>query len=70
MLKTEKQAPGKYEVYTTGDYPRRVGFIVGAKDTWLAESGSTSLGYHKTKISALESIAAYCDDDSQKETVQ
>ena len=56
--KTEKYAATRYDVMYIGAYPRRIGHIVGAKDTWLAERGPINLGYFKTKKAAKEAIIA------------
>ena len=55
-LKAERYAQGKYDVITTGDYPRRVGHITGARDTWLPEIGYQSLRYQKTLKAAVDAI--------------
>jgi hypothetical protein len=57
-LKTEKYSAGKFFVYTKGDYPRRVGHVVGARSSWHAEAGAVDLGYHKTKKAAVQAIAS------------
>ena len=56
-LKCERYSTGKYMVYSTGEYPQRVGHIVGGKSAWHAESGQLDLGYFKTKKLALAAIA-------------
>ena len=58
-LKTEKYSTGKYDVLTAGEYPRRVGHIVGAKRSWLAEAGPIVLGYYKTRMAAVDAIALH-----------
>ena len=57
VLRTEQAAEGKYDVYTTDDYPNRVGFITGGNSKWLAERGQFDLGYHKTMKTAVNAIA-------------
>ena len=48
-VKIEKYAFGKWDVRTRGDYPRRVGHIVGGNRRYLAEMGpDRSLGYFET----------------------
>lgn len=57
--KTSRESAGRYSVHITderGEYPQRVGYIVGGRDNWLAESGPESLGYHTTKKKALQAI--------------
>jgi len=56
--KTEKYASGKYDVIYTGLYPRRIGHIVGANKTYLAERGPVNLGYFKTRKGAMQAIIA------------
>ena len=58
-LKTEKYATGKYDVLTLGEYPRRIGHITGARDTWLPEIGHVSLPYQKTRKAAVHAIALH-----------
>ena len=60
-LKTERYATGKYDVITLGDYPRRVGHIVGGRDTWLAEVPYKDLGYFKTLKAARQAIERHTD---------
>ena len=55
-LKTERYASGKYDVITVGEYPKRVGHIVGGRDTWLAERPYQELGYFKTLKQARQAI--------------
>ena len=55
-LKTERYSTGKFDVLTVGEYPRRVGHIVGARRVYLAETGPISLGYHKTMKAAVSAI--------------
>jgi len=66
MIKTEIYATGKYDVIYTNDkgqYPRRIGHIVGAKRNWLAEVTLNhlrpNLGYYRTKKAAL--LAIQCE---------
>lgn len=58
---TEKQAAGKFAAMARNaaapHYPRRIGFICGGRDSWLAERGRQSLGYFKTRKAALDAIA-------------
>ena len=63
MIKSEIYATGKYDVLycnDNGTYPRRIGHIVGAKGSWLAECTLNhlrpDLGYFKTKKAALLAI--------------
>ena len=60
---TEKQGDGRFNAMvkneTAPHYPRRVGFIIGGRDSWLAESGPESLGYHKSRKAALAAIASH-----------
>jgi hypothetical protein len=55
-LRAEKYATGKYDVLTVGEYPRRVGHITGARDTWLPEIGYEQLRYQKTLKAAVDAI--------------
>ena len=54
--RTEKYATGKYMVYLELN---RIGHISGAKRSWLAESGSITLGYYNTKKAAIDAIAEF-----------
>ena len=61
-IKAEKYSTGKYDVTRTdenGQYPIRIGHIIGGYRSFLAESGPTNLGYHKTKKAAIEAIAKH-----------
>ena len=58
-LHTEKYSASKYFIYTTGDYPVRVGHIIGARKVYLVEAGRADLGYFKSLKSALEAIAKH-----------
>jgi len=58
---TERQAAGRFAAMASmdsGQWPRRIGFIIGGRATWLAERGAESLGYFKTRNAALAAIAA------------
>jgi len=57
QTRTEKYAAGKYMVYTTGEYPLRIGHIVGANRVYLAECGPLTIGYFKTRKAAMDAIA-------------
>lgn len=55
--KTERYAIEKWMVYTTGDYPKRIGHIVGGNRKYLAEMGPDgTLGYFRTIRAAKEAI--------------
>jgi hypothetical protein len=56
--KTEQYAAGKYDVRDKAT-SQRIGHIVGARDTWLAESGHVSLGYFATKKAAIAAIVRH-----------
>jgi hypothetical protein len=63
MIYSEIYSTGKYDVLYANDkgqYPRRIGHIVGAKRSWLAEVTlnhlTPNLGYFKTKKAALLAI--------------
>ena len=61
-IKAEKCSTGRYDVMQTdehGQYPIRIGYIVGGYRSFLAESGRANLGYHKTKKAAIEAIAKH-----------
>lgn len=55
-LRREKYATGKWMVYTKGDYPRRVGHIVGGNKKYLAEMGPETLGSFPTLVKATRAI--------------
>lgn len=42
---------------TAPHYPRRIGFIIGGRDLWLAERGLETIGYFKTRKAALAALA-------------
>ena len=61
-MKAEKYSTGKYDVMQTdenGQYPIRIGHIIGGYRSFLAESGRANLGYHKTKKAAIAAIAKH-----------
>ena len=55
---TEQYAYSKYSVITKGDYPKRIGHIVGAKRVWHAETQTKDLGYFQTRKAAQQAIEA------------
>lgn len=61
-IKTELYSPGRWDVLHTdenGQYPVRVGHIIGARKVYLAESGPTNLGYYTSKKNAVAAIAKH-----------
>jgi len=62
QVKAEKYSTGKWDITQTnenGEYPIRIGHIIGGYRSFLAESGPTNLGYHKTKKGAIEAIVQH-----------
>ena len=60
MFKAERYAQGKWDVHLfdeSGEYPVRVGHIIGGNRKYLAEKGPRNLGYFQTKGQALQAIA-------------
>ena len=55
--KLQRYAIGKWDVLTTGEYPARVGHIVGGNGKYLAETGPVTLGYYPTLKAAQAAIA-------------
>lgn len=56
-VKIERYASGKWDVRTTGDYPRRIGHITGARRRYCAEMGPDgTLGYFETLRAAALAI--------------
>lgn len=56
-MKIETYETGRYFVYTTGEYPTRIGHILKGFNGYYAEAGSVDLGLFKTKKAAGEAIA-------------
>jgi hypothetical protein len=69
MMETriEKYSTGKWDVRTRGDYPRRIGHIVGGRKRYLAEMGPESLGYFPTLKKAASAISGQYGIDERNE---
>ena len=56
QIKAERYASGKWDILTVPPYPVRIGHIIGSNKCYLAEQGSTNLGYFKTLKEAKKAI--------------
>ncbi|MHC4238031.1 MAG: hypothetical protein ACYSSM_07325 [Planctomycetota bacterium] len=61
-VRCERYSTGRYMVYTSPPYPRRLGHIEGGRNRWLAEFGLESLGYFRTKKLAAAAIAERAEE--------
>ena len=68
--KSEKYSDGKYMIYSQAPYPVRIGHVVGAKSTWVAERGPANLGSFPTKKAATAAIIAAHEWDQINPQVQ
>ncbi len=58
--KTEAYGDGRYNVLTTGPYPRQIGFIKkGTDGLFKAEAGQLELGVFPSKAEAAAAVWAY-----------
>lgn len=55
----ERVATGRFDIMVAqedGKYPSRIGHVIGGANSWHAERGPESLGYHDTLQKAMNAV--------------